>query len=393
MTNWITWAYNWYVQRWPWANVGFQTWGHNLRRGFVWDNDCFIDNQLAHPYHGSMYHNAARASGYGFWPSFPFVAAGSASWELFGENINASLNDLINTTMGGMALGEVTFRLSGLLRGGRDGRPGGLGRQLGAFVASPIAETQSLISGQPEPTVSLKGAAADLTTISVGRHTGHPFVDVAVQFGSPFAADLSRPYDAFEFRIQVSPTTGSVIQHVGISGLLRRHHLVESPQNQLVAGLYQHYDYHDLPGIKLSGHSVSVALLYRRQLGLRHQLNLNAHAEGVILGAISSDHDFYVRRDFDLGPGAGARLGAAVARNGREWLRLDGRVLWLHTIHGSRANHLASFVRLGATVPMVRGMGLGGDVALTTRHSIYHDFPSVTKRVPQIRAFLTWAPS
>ena len=393
MTNWITWAYNWYIQRWPWANVGFQTWGHNLRQGFVWDNDNFIDNQLAHPYHGSMYHNSARASGYGFWASFPFVAAGSASWEFFGENITASLNDLINTTVGGMALGEVTFRLSGLLRGGRHGRQGGLGRQLGAFVASPIARAQSFISGQPERTVPLAEPTIGLATIAVGRQTGHPFVDLAVQYGSPFAADIARPYDAFEFRIQVSPATGSVVHHVGVSGLLGRYHLMESPRNQLMVGLFQHYDYDDLPGIKSSGHSMSAALLYRRQLGLRHQLYLNAHAEGLILGGISSDHDYYVRRDFDLGPGAGARLGASLARDGREWLRVDGRVLWLHSIHGSRANHLTSFVRVGATVPLVGGMGLGGDAALTTRHSMYQDFPSVTKRVPQLRAFLTWAPS
>jgi hypothetical protein len=76
--NWLTWAYNWYVQRWPWAKVGTLSWGRNIRNGFVWDNDCLLDNQLAHPYHGSLYYSSARASGYGFWTSFPFVVAGSA---------------------------------------------------------------------------------------------------------------------------------------------------------------------------------------------------------------------------------------------------------------------------------------------------------------------------
>ncbi|HVQ48285.1 MAG TPA: hypothetical protein VMS62_15760, partial [Gemmatimonadales bacterium] len=42
--NFITWGYDWYVQRWPWANVGTAAWGHNLRTGFVWDNDLFLDN-------------------------------------------------------------------------------------------------------------------------------------------------------------------------------------------------------------------------------------------------------------------------------------------------------------------------------------------------------------
>ena len=69
--NFITWGYDWYVQRWPWANVGTAAWGQNLRKGFVWDNDLFLDNNLAHPYHGSFYHSSARASGFGFLARFP----------------------------------------------------------------------------------------------------------------------------------------------------------------------------------------------------------------------------------------------------------------------------------------------------------------------------------
>ena len=60
---------------------GTAAWGHNLRTGFVWDNDLFLDNNLAHPYHGSFYHSSARASGFGFFGSLPFVAMGSATWE------------------------------------------------------------------------------------------------------------------------------------------------------------------------------------------------------------------------------------------------------------------------------------------------------------------------
>src|SRR5918997_286988 len=55
--NGLTWAYNWYVQRWHWANVGTRAWWKNIQDGFVWDDDDFMANQLAHPYHGAMYFN------------------------------------------------------------------------------------------------------------------------------------------------------------------------------------------------------------------------------------------------------------------------------------------------------------------------------------------------
>jgi hypothetical protein len=390
--NWFTWAYNRYVQRWPWANVGTRSWGENLRRGFVWDDNCFLANQFSHPYHGTFYHNSARASGYGFWGSVPFVAAGSATWELFGENITASLNDLITTTLGGVALGEVTYRLSTLLGSSRGPGGSGFGRELGAFVLSPMARTQGLLQRRgDEPGPLSDGRTTDEALISIGRRSGQPFVQLAVRYGNPFAPGSVRPYDAFEFRIQLSPYTRDIVQHLGVSGLLTRKRLSESARDQLLLGVFQHYDFDNLPALQSSGHSISTALLYRHWLGRRTQLNLSAHAEGILLGGITSEHGNYWRRDYDIGPGAGARLGVSLVRGGREWLRAEGRLLWLHSLHGSGGDHVATFLRAAAAVPLVGPLGVGADVSVTTRHSRFQDLPATNRRVPQFRGYLTWA--
>jgi hypothetical protein len=394
VANWVPWAYNRYVQRWPWAKVGTRTWGENLRRGFVWDDNSFLDNQFSHPYHGSFYHNSARASGYGFWGSVPFVAAGSATWELFGENITASINDLITTTLGGVALGEATYRLSTLLGSRRGAAPNGFGREVGAFVLSPLGQTQHLLhssSGAPVPGRS--GHPTDPALLSMGRRSGMTFLELAVRYGSPFDPGAVGPYDVFQFQVQLSPHSTGIIHQLAISGLLTRKSLVMSDRNQLVFGVFQHYDFDDLPALQTSGHSVSTALLYRGRLGRRTELQLRAHGEGVLLGTITAEHGNYWRRDYDIGPGAGARLGASLVRDGREWLRADGRLLWLHSIHGSGGDHLATFLRAGATVPFVGPLGVGADVSVTTRHSRFPGLPTVNRRVPQLRAYLTWAPS
>lgn len=392
-TNWITWAYNWYVQRWPWANVSVNSWGVNLRHGFVWDNDCFLDDQLAHPYHGSFYHSSARASGFGYWASLPFVAAGSVSWELFGETIAPSLNDLISTTMGGVALGEVSFRLSSLLTGGRPAGRNHIGRELGAFLLSPMASAQGLLSSRAEGLVGPAGVPpAEPAIMAIGRQSGQTFLELTFRYGNPFAPGSLKPYDAFEFRLQVSPNASGVVHHVNIAGLLARHTLRSSTRSRLLLGLYQHYDYANLVGLQSSGNSLSAALLYQRSLGRRSLLNMSAHAEGILLGAISADQGFFWRRDYDMGPGVGSRLGASLVRDGREWLRVDGRLWWLHSLHGSGGNHLGTYVRVGAAVPLLGGVGLGGDWTVTSRRSSYLDGTSVDRRVPHLRAYLTWTP-
>ncbi len=389
--NWVTWGYNWYIQRWPWARVDLKSWELNLRQGVAWDDDAYRDNQFLHPYHGSLYHNSARASGFGFWGSVPFVAAGSATWEFFGENIIASANDLINTTLGGVALGEVTFRLSRMLGGGGGARHSHFGRQVGAFVLSPIASAQGLLNPQGGSQNGAAVSAEQPAVLALGQRSSHPFLELSVPFGNPFVEGPLRPYDAFDFRLLISPGGGELIQRLEISGLLARS-VSGPPESRLAVGVYQHYGYENLANFKFGGQSVSAALMFQQSLGSRSWLNLSTHAEGILLGGISSDQGFNWRRDYDLGPGVGTRIGAAWVRDGREWLRFDGRLWWLHSIHGSDGNHLASSLRVAASLPLVSGIGAGGDMTVTTRHSVYPDGPAVTRRVQQLRAYLTWAP-
>jgi hypothetical protein len=98
------------------AEITPKTWWANMEQGWVWDLDDFTVNQIGHPYQGNNYFNAARSNGLSFWESGAITAFGSGTWEYFGETNHASLNDLINTTLGGIALGEMFHRMAWLVR-------------------------------------------------------------------------------------------------------------------------------------------------------------------------------------------------------------------------------------------------------------------------------------
>ena len=398
--NGLTWFYNWHVQRWAWANVGTRSWWDNLNSGFAWDDDAFGANQLAHPYHGGLYFNSARASGYDFWRSAPFVAAGSLSWELFTENVRPSINDLINTTLGGIALGEVAFRVSSLLSGQHSPTAT---RRLGAFVVNPLSQAQSLVHGRT-PSVAPATPQTRSTLLALGQRRGvgaspdgattsHPFVGLTFHYGSVFDEQVSRPYDAFEFSLHLSPNEHVVLTHASVSGLLARSTLSRSVRSQLLLGLFQHYDYDDLPLTKSSSQSFSGALLYRGALQPRIQVDLGLHAELVPLGAVSSEHGGIRRRDYDFGPGLGGRFTGTVRYDGRELVRVDGRTVLVHSLYAAAADHLTTTARVSAAIPIVRMMSVGGDVAWTFRRSWYQDQPPVAMKFPQFRAYLIWAPS
>ncbi len=398
VVNGLTWFYNWKVQRWDWANVGTRSWWANLRGGFTWDDDAFGANQVAHPYHGSFYFNAARASGYGFWGSAPYVAAGSLSWELFTENVRPSLNDLINTTLGGIALGEVSYRMSFLL----SAKGTAAGRQMGAFVVSPIARTHPLVHGRRRGVSYLPESSSAALAVGQlrsagsspsGVHGSRPFVGLTFRYGSAFDESVSRPYDAFQFSVQLSPNEHVVLTHASVSGLLARQHLARTARSQVLVGLFQHYDYDDLPLVKSSSQSLSGALLYRQGSGARTQVDLGLHLEAVPLGAMSSEHQLVRRRDYDFGPGIGGRFTAVLRHDERDLLHLAARTIWIHSLYAADADHVMTTARVSAAVPVMRIVSLGGDFGLTLRRSSYRGQAAITRRIPQFRAYLIWSPS
>src|SRR6185295_3744438 len=110
--NGVIWSYDKYIAKYSYANISIQTIADNFKNGWEWDTDDFPTNFSSHPYAGSMYFNAARSNGYKFLCSAPFALGGSLMWEMSMENTRPSYNDLINTTLSGVFLGEVLYRLS-----------------------------------------------------------------------------------------------------------------------------------------------------------------------------------------------------------------------------------------------------------------------------------------
>ena len=135
--NMLVWSFDRYIVKEDWAYINGHTIKSNFKKGPVWDTDQFTTNLFSHPYHGSLYFNAARSNGMNFWQSAPFAAGGSLMWEFFMENEPPSINDMLATTFGGIELGEITYRLSDLFIDNRSSGAERVGREVLAGILSP----------------------------------------------------------------------------------------------------------------------------------------------------------------------------------------------------------------------------------------------------------------
>ena len=306
---------------------------HNFETGFVWDNDLFTTNMFAHPYHGNLYFNAARTNGLTFWESAPYALGGSLMWEFFGETEPPAINDIFATTCGGMAIGEMTHRLSRTILDDRDRGFRRFLREAAATIVNPIQGLHRIISGDAWRVRNDHYRYHDFQEIpvdvafSVGwryladdgalfRGVHAPYVNFALNYGTSVDGEQhTKPYDFFDLDATISFGGGQpAVNNISILGRLWSTPILDKKDMAGEFGIYQHYNYYDSKPIKdgsdLTPYRISEAagfgpgvILSLPHKGALSRLEQRVFLSGILLGGTKSDYFNVIERDYNMGMG------------------------------------------------------------------------------------------
>jgi hypothetical protein len=384
-------------------SVSPETWATNIGHGFTWDNDPFVINQFGHPYQGGNYFSAGRANGLSFWESLPLTALGSVTWEWLGELNHPAWNDVINTTMGGAAFGELLGRVAWLVRDPRQTGPARLWREVGATLIDPIgglnrfAWRDALRLGDTPATYRTNRAVAeiqfgaswqegDLRSDSSAARSA--FGSFALEYGTIEQGPARAPYDAFTMSVRIGG--GAMVSAASIRGRLASRSIGSgktSPHQALIA---QEYGYRETPGFLFGEQTILGGLVDRFELGPGVSVATAALGGAIVLGTIDSPAASEEDRAFDYGPGLAASGSAALTVRGVPVVGVKVGVWWLHTVTREPASHLLSLVRIDSRIPVTRGVHVMVEAERTTRATISRTGFELRAAYPELRAGLAW---
>ena len=335
-TNMGVWAFDKYITKGEYANISLSTIRSNLKTGFVWDTDRFSTNLLAHPYHGGLYYNAARSNGLNYWQSVPFVAGGSLMWEFCMENEPASINDYIATTIGGVCLGELTFRISDLLIDNRAVGFDRFGREALLTLISPIRGLNRILNGDVKKHSNVRGNSIRSTPTTFNAMLGHRIIaantqkqqdignmlcyDLGLNYGNAFDEENDNPFDFFTFKLSGNLFSQQpIVSRVHVLGMIysKTIHL-QNPNRQMELGVFQHFNFFQstaeinnetLRPFKMSeAASVGPGILYKNKIRKNINFSSSAHLSGILLGGSQTDYYRFDNRDYNLGSGFSSKL-------------------------------------------------------------------------------------
>lgn len=429
------WAFDRYALNADYANISVKSVRNNFGKGFIWDNDRMATNMFLHPYHGSLYFNAARANGFDFWQSGLFALGGSAMWELLMESEYPSTNDIIATPIGGMALGEVFYRGSDLLIDNRADGWERVGRETASFIISPMRGITRLITGESwrkstttgrkflNPDISVKLSAGVLTLQHDGKNsnieTGFTS-ELEIEYGDRFSVTTSLPYSYFSIRaaINIQPSQ-PVLGRLNILGRLHNIAIIDNSSTRLNIGAYQHFDFHDsdtlpshtaqTPYKFCSPAAIGVGAMLSLTPGHGCEIDAYCHFNAIILGGVISDYYRVDARDYNLASGISGKTGAGCSlRDGNISLSLSHDFYRFYTwqgyepdtdlaavnpktlnVQGDRSNTSIHLFEATASIRVYHNLYLSGAASWVSRHTDYLFYPDVDTHAAIYRLMVT----
>lgn len=398
--NFTVWGYHRYLSGENWSNISWETIKNNFKYGFEWDADGYLINQFWHPYHGSNYYNSARSNGLTFWESTPYAFLGSLTWEYFYENERPSYNDIVNTPVSGIILGEISFRVSNLII---DESTVGFERVIREFTSTLVDPMQGLnrmIRGDMWKTGLSKKRDNFNVIVSTGVHNvffGSKFNDsksyitlrADLNYGDEFSvSEHKKPFDYFSLHTEVNITEGDNIAGIFASGVLWDNKLNLFEHTKNIIGIYKEVDIHINTVYKLSATSVTGQIINR--INMNHSISMQNYfgLSAILMGGTNSQYSSKYGKDYNIGPGASGKIGLALKFKKFGEVYTNYKRYWIHTLSGADSEEFVGLFNFGISINLFDKTSLGLDYLLYERFGYYKYFPNTTDTNSAFRIYI-----
>jgi hypothetical protein len=401
MAEVLPFTYDRYIRNVDYARISLKSIGYNLSPAhWAWDGDEFGTNEIAHPYHGHLYFSAFRTNGYSFWQSAPAAFAGSYIWETFGESEYFSPNDFINTSIGGIILGEMTYRLANKIIDRHVGGPRRQATEVIAMLINPMNGLRRImdkkwgkVAGSPvrpdssriysEFDLGMRNFSANNSRENFGWYARVRLLYVSLNEG------YRTPFSRISVNAEFGRDDSSKINVLSVYGTLAGWTVAQKKKLESSAVLSANYDYIKNEAFYYSAQSLKLNLYTDFVAGKRFDFKTSAGIGPVILAAVPDTYGYRGRR-YAYGTGLGVNAGCAIGYAERLFLNVNYRGGLIKTINGNPSHFFLHSVTAELRCRIKGNLSLCGEPGYLTLRGHYKYESDVNQSYPYLRFSLRY---
>lgn len=396
----IPWSYSYFITKTDFAKVSFKSLKRHIPlSSWKWDNDGFTTNQFSHPYHGSLYFNSFRANGYSLLPSAAATLSGSLIWEIAGETQAPAPNDLVNTTFGGIVLGEMIHRLANKLV---NNTSRGLKRkvnEVAALLINPMNGLNRIVDGKwgkppsgndqidsskidAQFDIGIRPISEKRNMVNKGENALYGRARFLYMNGSQ---RREKPFDVFRVDMEVGVDDSALVNTLSVYGLIYGRELLENDRVTHQAILSANYDLFHNSSFFYGGQSVNANVMSEFKLGSKSRINTTLGIGPVILAAVP---DRYLKtketiddeRNYDYG--SGLSLSGNITFDIIDRIKLSTQYTGgiIKTISGNHSNYSLHALSSELCVTFVKDISINLSSGFFNVHGKYRNFPDLKSR-------------
>lgn len=396
-----------FVRHADFAQITWQTTAYNLNPAhWAWDNDPFQTNQFGHPYHGSLFYNSFRTNGYSFWQSVPAAFAGSYLWETFAESQPPAPNDFINTSFGGIVLGEMTYRLSNKIV---NNHTRGFHRQMSevfALIVSPTNGLNRILDGK-WGRVSRNTLEVDSSKISAEFDLGYRkfntgnqslfgsngqtgwYAHARLLYGSRYQ-NFNKPFSNIIINAEVGKDDSTALNNISVYGSIAGWQLDTAENVKHLLVISANYDYLANSSFFYGGESVKANLYSQFEPFRKVKLSTQLSGGPILLAAIPSPYS-NSGRNYDYGSGFGIGGGATLNLMDKLFFTANYRGAYTKTLNGSHSHYFLHTVSGEFSYMPIPRLSANIEPGYVTLEGNYRDHPEYNRNYPYLKVSARYA--
>jgi hypothetical protein len=401
-------SFNRFITKDPYSYISFKNFiNHQRISAWDWDDNQFTTNHIDHPFHGQFYYNSFRSNGYNLLQSSMATVLGSYIWETGGETQAPSINDFVNTTFGGILLGEMLHRVSRNVIGrGRNGRHK-KGNETIAFLFNPVNGLNRWLdrkSGSVDDYYAVDSSQIT-ASIDVGaRRFDTRFGDLINRGKASFSARLKfhysngehnfkRPFDQFDVNLEIGSGDSTTINAVNVHAMIYGTEFFSTQRGKYYGLLTAHYDFYNNDAFFYGAQSLNYNLMgeyhYRSSF-----LKTNIAGGAVILAAVPDPYLLYGEsRNYNYGSGLSYRFNGVLNLRKRLLFSADYNGGLFHTISGNDSYYLLHALNLEMSFRFYKKLALTFNTGYFSLHGNFKDpeLPDFDREFPFLRLSLGYS--
>ena len=368
-------TFNRFITKDPYSYISFKNFiDHQRLSVWDWDDNEFTTNHLDHPYHGQLYFNAFRSNGYNFYQSSVATFVGSYIWETGGETQAPSINDLVNTTYGGIILGEITHRIARniLGRGSRHSRIR-KSNEIGAFFVNPVNGLNRLIDGKwgkvdPYNAVDSSTIWAEVNVgvrrfdaregdiLEKGKNGSYGRLRLWYSNGPQ---NIKRPFDQFYVNLEFGKGDSTFINAVNVHALLYANKFFKTKRGNHHGAWSANYDFYNNDAFFYGAQSLRYNWNSEFRYKKQNRLNMSVGLGAILLAGVPDPYLLYgASRNYNYGSGAGYRYRAELSLVNRLLITADYNGSVFFTISGNDSYYILHAGTLEANLRLIKNFAL-----------------------------------